>query len=159
MVDHGKTEEQKMDVYREWTSIVNGITLMPSLLPDNSCEDKKQYVHNAKLMQRPPFCAMPFQMLMISWDGRVSACCLDWCYNIVLGNAKHQSLKEIWQGPGFQALRKASLAGSFPKGSPCEHCEFWQLNFEPKEEPILEGHATINYANMYKAVKRNPEKQ
>jgi radical SAM protein with 4Fe4S-binding SPASM domain len=157
MVDHGKTEEQKMEVYREWAHIVDGITLMPSLLPDNSCENKSEYCQGLKLARPPDFCSIPFDMMMISWDGKVSACCLDWCYKIILGNATRNSLRAIWQGSRYQALRKAAIANSFPIGSPCERCDFWKLNFEPREESILDGTATMKFEYVYKKVKKNPE--
>ena len=152
MVDHGKTEQQKMDVYREWVSVVDGITLMPSLLPDNSCENKNEYAQGSRYAKSPEYCAIPFDMMMISWDGKVSACCLDWCYKLVLGNATREKLTQIWQGSKYQALRKAALTHAFPKGTLCEKCEFWQLNFETKEVPILNGNATMKYEYLYKKI-------
>jgi len=54
----------------------------------------------------------------------------------------------------YHALRKASLKNVFPPG-PCHNCEFWKINFEPKEEQILDGKATMNYGYIYKTIKKN----
>ena len=41
MVDHGKTDDQKMEFYSEWVQLVDGIELIPSILPDNTWENKE----------------------------------------------------------------------------------------------------------------------
>lgn len=150
MVDYGKTEEQKLAVYREWVPYVDKITLIPSLLPDNTWENKNSF-DKTQLASPPAFCLVPFQMFSVSWDGNVTGCCLDWSYTLNLGNANNTPLKEIWQGPKYQALRKSVFLKSY-QAVICRKCDFWKINFKPAEEVILGGKALLHYGYIYRTV-------
>ncbi len=154
MVDHGKTENQKLEFYKEWVYLVDGIELLPSILPDNTWENKNTLPQNIKLAPTPSFCPVPFETAVIWWDGKVTGCCFDPKLKMVLGDAAKESIKEIWQGEKFQRLRKAVLTNTFSIGSPCYNCEFWKVNFEPWDEPILNGKATIQYGYIYRKIKK-----
>lgn len=155
MCDYGKTEEQKTDVYSAWYSIVDGITLIPSIRPDNTWENKEASCRDHKIGKPPAFCPFLFDTIVVSWNGKVTGCCLDYVFKLDLGDATKESLKQIWQGPKYKALRKAALANAFPVDSPCRGCEFWKVNFTPKEECILNGQAKIKYGYIYRKVTKN----
>jgi hypothetical protein len=154
MVDYGKTEEQKNDVYREWAPFADSITLIPALLPDNSWGNKNDFLGSSLLDEQPIFCSLPFKMMIISWAGTVSGCCIDYCYKLKVGNANQEPLSQIWKGPKYQALRRAVLARTYPVGSPCFKCDYWKINFVVTEKPILNGEAIIEYRNMYRIVRK-----
>jgi radical SAM protein with 4Fe4S-binding SPASM domain len=154
MCSYGKTEEQLMDVYREWTQHVDRITLIPSISSDNSIDNRENFLKGSKMVQPPSFCTYPFDLMAVSWTGEVTGCCLDYAFKLQLGDASKSSLRDIWKGSNYHALRKASLKNVFPPG-PCHNCEFWKINFEPKEEQILDGKATMNYGYIYKTIKKN----
>ena len=153
MCEYGKTEEQKLDVYREWIPFVDSITLIPSILPDNTWEDKDEASRTLGTIKPPNFCCFPLEIMAISWDGKVTGCCLDYIFKMDLGDAKKESLKQIWRGARYQSLRRAVVTNSFPVESPCRKCEFWQINFEPREQPILNGTGSITYGYIYRIIK------
>ena len=153
MCDYGKNEEEELEVYREWTPFVDGITLIPSIRFDNTIENKEG-LQRLETLGPPPFCIFPFDTLAIGWDGKVTGCCLDYVFKMVLGDATKESIKEIWRGKKFQALRKAALTNSFPVNSPCSKCEFWKLNFQRRQELILNGKAKIEYSYIYRKIKK-----
>jgi radical SAM protein with 4Fe4S-binding SPASM domain len=154
VVDCGKTEEQKLELYREWIPLVDGISLIPSILPDNTWENKKLISQTHKTVKPPKFCNFPFETIAISWDGKVTGCCLDYVFKMDLGDVKKHSIKQIWEGSKFQDLRKTVSTNTFPVDSPCFGCEFWQVNFEPKEETILKGKAKIKYGHIYRNIQK-----
>jgi len=154
VVDCGKTEEQKLAIYREWIHRVDGISLIPSILPDNTWENKNNISQTHKTTTPPKYCNFPFDTLAISWDGKVTGCCLDYIFKMDLGDVTKESIKQIWQGSKFQALRKAAIKNSFSGGSPCYTCEFWQINFEPKEVSILDGKAKMKYGHIYRNIEK-----
>lgn len=154
MVDHGKTEDQKLEFYREWVHIVDEIELLPSILPDNTWENKNNLPPNIKTAPPPAFCSSPLNTMIICWDGKVTGCCFDTHINMVLGDASKESIKKIWYGAKFQELRKAVLTNTFPVNSPCYKCEFWQVNFEPMYEPILDGKAAIEYSGTIRKIRK-----
>ena len=155
MCDYGKTEEQKMDVYREWVPFVDYITHIPSILPDNTWENKDESASSLKIISAPKFCSFPFNTMAISWDGRVTGCCLDYIFKMGLGDATCESLKDIWRGQRYRSLRKAVMKKTFSVGSPCRTCEFWQINFEPRQELILNGAAKMTYGYIYRKIEKN----
>ena len=154
VVDCGKTEEEKRELYRKWIHLVDGISLIPSILPDNTWENKKTISQTHKTISPPKFCSFPLDTIAISWDGKVTGCCLDYVFKMDLGDVTKKSIKEIWEGSRFQVLRKSVLTNTFFDGSPCSGCEFWKINFEPKEEIILDGTAKINYGHIYRTIQK-----
>jgi len=154
MVDCGKTEDQKMDVYREWVPFVDWINLIPYLLPDNTWGNKNDFLGSYKIAKPPDFCRVPFQMMIIAWNGKVTGCCIDYSGKMKVGDATRASLSQIWQGSGFQALRRSVLARTYPEGSPCTNCEFWKINFKPAKENLLGGKAVMEYGYIYRIVKK-----
>ena len=155
MVDYGKTEEQKNNVYSEWAPFADSITLIPALLPDNSWGNMNDFAGSPLIAEQPPFCHVPFNMMIISWNGNVTGCCIDYCYKLKVGNALKEPLRQIWQGPRYQALRRSMLAREYSPGSPCIKCDFWKINFKPTEKTILNGKAIMQYTNMYRIVKKS----
>lgn len=150
VVDYGKTEKQKMDIYREWLPFVDEIDLIPCINHDKTCA-----VHDRhKTVLPPAFCRVPFQMMIIGWDGKVTGCCIDYMYKLQVGDATKEAIREIWHGLRYQTLRKAALANTFPVGSPCQKCEFWKINFEPAEEELPDGTAVMKYDYMYRIIRR-----
>jgi MoaA/NifB/PqqE/SkfB family radical SAM enzyme len=68
-------------------------------------------------------CPYIFYSFTVHWDGVVSACFLDWDKRIVIGDAKADSLKSIWNGASLRGLRKAMLCGK-RHGTPiCQDCD------------------------------------
>jgi len=159
MCSYGKTEEQLMDVYRSWTPYVDRITLIPSTSSDNSIDNRENYFKGSKMIQPPPFCTYPFDLMAVSWIGEVTGCCLDYSFRLNLGDASKSSLKAIWRNPQYHTLRNTCLKNDFPPG-PCHNCEFWKINFETKDEQILAGTAILHYGYIYKSItKKNSFKR
>ena len=60
-----------------------------------------------------PFpCSEPWSNLNINASGEVRPCCFN---DIVLGDLTRQSIEEIWNGPGYTALRRDMAAGRVPE--------------------------------------------
>lgn len=69
-------------------------------------------------------CLEPFKEICVRANGDVVPCCQDLTSHHVLGNAKEQSLMEIWNGAPYRNLRKslatAGLLGELPRM--CREC-------------------------------------
>jgi radical SAM protein with 4Fe4S-binding SPASM domain len=158
MVDYGKTEDQKLEFYREWVHLVDGIELIPSILPNNTWENKDSLPENIKTANPHAFCSIPLNTMIISWDGKVTGCCFDTNLDLALGDVNKDSLKKIWNSSKFQNLRKAVVTNTFPVDSPCYRCEFWKVNFEPLDELILDGKARIEYGGAIRKIRSTSKK-
>ncbi|MEW6078992.1 MAG: radical SAM/SPASM domain-containing protein [Thermodesulfobacteriota bacterium] len=98
------------EVRREWETRVDLVTAQP-LVSQKENRRKKRCMH---LWRR---------MVVLS-DGRVVPCCVDAEGELILGDAKLESVGKIFNGPAMRRLRRLHIRGQFPKL--CSHCnEFY----------------------------------
>ena len=67
-------------------------------------------------------CNQPWQRMIVARDGMVYPCCSDWYCTYPIGDAKKQSLKEIWTGKPMEDLRNLNRAGRLNDADPCKNC-------------------------------------
>jgi sulfatase maturation enzyme AslB (radical SAM superfamily) len=58
--------------------------------------------------------------LVVLQDGRVTVCCVDHEGELAVGDARRQTLRQIWRGPAMRRLRAAHACGDLP--SICASC-------------------------------------
>ncbi len=83
-------------------------------------------------------CSMPFYMLQIHTDGRISPCC-EQRLKIPLGNVSESSLPDIWNGIKFNRFRCAMLDGLNNMSGLCKVCRTYRNGMYP--EDILDNDA------------------
>ena len=67
-------------------------------------------------------CPYIFYSFSLNSDGSASTCFLDWSRDLIIGDAKNESVKEIWFGDKMKAFRKMMLEQK-RKGHPvCGNC-------------------------------------
>ena len=67
-------------------------------------------------------CPYIFYSLTVNTDGSASLCFMDWERKLIVGNARTQSIPDIWNGPTLRAHRIAHLQGLRKKNQTCAHC-------------------------------------
>lgn len=67
-------------------------------------------------------CQSPWQRMCIDFEGRVVQCHADYLEKNVLGDARKQSLYEIWHGEPFKRVRKLQKNKQSFKLKPCREC-------------------------------------
>lgn len=80
-------------------------------------------------VKRDP-CSMIFRLMSVCWDGKVSLCCLDSEAEVLLGDVRETSIKEIWHSPNLQDVRQAHLDADFGRIPLCAKCsigDVWWL--------------------------------
>jgi radical SAM protein with 4Fe4S-binding SPASM domain len=86
-------------------------------------------------------CAYPWQQMVIDLTGEVVPCCFWSGYGNTgkpLGNTNVDTLEAIWNGPDYQALRRANASGNL-EGHPCNKCMAYAWaggNYPPFSSPI-----------------------
>lgn len=60
---------------------------------------------------RPHPCMYLWQGVTVMWDGRVVPCCYDYDAKMVMGDLRHETLDEIWNGAQYVELRANERAG------------------------------------------------
>lgn len=103
-------------------------------------EDKKYEIKN------PP-CPLPFNSLHITYEGYLTACCIDFQNYLVVSNLNETSLEDAWKSEEFIKLREMHLNNAL-EGTLCYNC-LNNKNIEVK--PLLPEYATyFNYDNFSK---------
>ncbi len=80
----------------------------------------------AKLRKTRTICPSPFSTMLITFDGFVSPCCVDWSRKAVVGTINEDNLTKIWNGPALNKLRNTFIAGEKSKLPACAVCHYMQ---------------------------------
>jgi radical SAM protein with 4Fe4S-binding SPASM domain len=91
----------------------------------NDVTDRGQGGHMAVGDQRAVSrrrCPQPWQRMVVSSDGTVVPCCLDWSKQWVIGDATREPLAAIWRGARMQAMREVQREGRLDETIPCRGC-------------------------------------
>jgi len=68
-------------------------------------------------------CPYVFYSFMVHSDGYASLCFLDWNKKLIIGDAKNESLKSLWQDASFVEFRKMMLRKERKSNSVCKKCQ------------------------------------
>lgn len=68
-------------------------------------------------------CAQPFWMIGINFDGTVSPCCVDWSRSLLIGDARRESVGDIWRGDALRRIRMKQVRGQRRELPPCATCQ------------------------------------
>jgi MoaA/NifB/PqqE/SkfB family radical SAM enzyme len=88
---------------------------------------------------RGAFCSFPWRQLAVLVDGRATACCVDAEGEIVLGDARTQHIREIWNGPELRKIRDGFERNRalHPKCATCTVRHHREEFFPPLAAPAL----------------------
>lgn len=102
--------------YEFWKELVDEVAI-------TQYEERKDTYNNQRTEQGSR-CARLWQRVYIWWDGAVSPCDVDYLKKLTMGNAKDDSIKNIWCGESFMKIRELHRCGERGKISPCNRCDF-----------------------------------
>jgi len=83
-------------------------------------------------------CPQAFFTMQINPDGKVVPC-YQISYPGIMGDNKHQTLQEIWNGEAYRSFRRAMLEGRSIANEVCRQCNFIQYRLFPEDD--LQGAA------------------
>ncbi len=67
-------------------------------------------------------CCPIFYTLVMNFDGTFSLCCVDWKNQLIIGDLKKNSIKEIWNSERLYAHQVQHLKGERFRNTVCRHC-------------------------------------
>jgi MoaA/NifB/PqqE/SkfB family radical SAM enzyme len=73
-------------------------------------------------IQHVETCPYIFYSMSVNADGLVSACFLDWARKLIIGDARIQGIKEIWDGRELFHFQQANLEGHRRGNPTCAAC-------------------------------------
>ena len=107
MVIGKDTEDGAKDFEKRWTSVADTVRMQRQ----NTYEKKERTKSCFELWRGN---------IVIHWDGTVVPCFIDYDATVKLGDAKKQSISEIYNGDSFQKIRVMHAKGKFP--GICHYC-------------------------------------
>lgn len=78
-----------------------------------------------------PICPYVVSLAHVLQDGSVPMCSNDWANREMLGNLRHNTLREIYNSPRMQEIRELMRQGRYEEIEACRHCSFWQEWLRP----------------------------
>jgi len=69
-------------------------------------------------------CVKPFRQINITYDGRAILCCQDWQFTQVLGDAKRETLLDIWTNEFYDKIRNELKNYNRANNLLCAKCDF-----------------------------------
>jgi len=118
---------ERMAFVRYWTDRVDEVSVGEVYDRDYRIISKR--INHSSQMQRVQ-CGIPWETCVVRWNGIVVPCSN--CFAIgmdgehVLGDARRQTLTEIWNGPALRRLRRRTEHWDIA-GTICEKCERWNM--------------------------------
>ena len=108
-------------------------------------------MYDQKIKNYKEICPFTFMYLHINWDGTTSPCTLDWPRKVLIGNAKYESAKDIWNGDKLAKLQLAQLDGNRDKIDFCNDCSAPMVCCDE----YLDPHADAIREKMFPNAKKN----
>lgn len=115
MVVFKETENDVGRLYEEWGSVADRVQLIPRFVSG------KRTVRCRELWRG---------IIVVLCDGRVSICCADYEGEAIVGDARKQTLAEIWNSKKMRECRRAHIKGKFPPI--CENCNEYETDLVSK---------------------------
>jgi MoaA/NifB/PqqE/SkfB family radical SAM enzyme len=83
----------------------------------------------SKPESKSPPCSMVFNRFHITWEGYLTACCVDFANNLIVADLNNSTLKESWYNETFTELRNRHIMNKL-QGTLCYNCLY------NKDEPV-----------------------
>lgn len=135
------SEEDKKYFYEKFGNICDSIFIENIVNQDESYNydelkklktDFNEGQYGEKL-QELVACPNIFFMMVVNSNGTVSPCCVDWKRQLIIGNAKNESLVDIWNGENLRKLQLLHLKRERYKHSICSKCNFLKYSTDSRD--------------------------
>lgn len=130
MVELEENAGEREEWLNYWKSKVNKtdkVQLMPMhTWSGKVAEEKRERI----LFYADKPCISVFSSFTINYDGIVQLCDSDIEQQVVVGDIKKESIREIWQGEKFEKIRKHHADGERNNIEICRGCDHWSREFK-----------------------------
>ena len=116
------SETERLSFLSQFDGLIDEIRLREVSTWGNTFKESNDFSFRKNRITYPP-CPRLWSTSVITWNGNVVPCIYHANHEIILGNLKEETFRDIWNGEKMMALRESMLNGSYLDFSPlCEHC-------------------------------------
>ena len=90
-------------------------------------------MHESQFTEERYPCLYPWERTLINPRGELAFCPQDWVHGSVVGNYQNVSVRDLWSGDIYKALREAHLNNDFSCHEYCGQCPDWAQTRWPGE--------------------------
>jgi pyruvate-formate lyase-activating enzyme len=149
-----KENDSETEAFRAyWTPLVDYVMIrqLHSAVGAISLEktDEAAARSGAPKIERFP-CAHLWKRLTVDFAGEIKFCAHEWMGNrdVVLGNARDSTLREVWAGPALASIRARHVSGDHRPGFICTTCtdwasSKWDFGYERLVDHVVFGTPTL----------------
>lgn len=132
IIDSGLSDDEKNKFLADFSSISNGINI-DTLMGWSLCQQKdfrlgmavdKGMNGQTPIKNSRKICPLPFYTMAVNFNGMVSVCCVDWSWGTIIGDARKESLIDIWTGKRMKEFRMCHLRQERSKIAACASCHY-----------------------------------
>lgn len=130
MVELDENVDEREGWLRYWraqTGDRDKVQLMPMHTWSGKIADEKR--EQIEFYSDKP-CVSVFSSFTINYDGKVQLCDSDIEQQEIMGDVKEKSIKEIWQGEKFEAVRRWHANAARNNVKICQGCDHWSRIFK-----------------------------
>jgi radical SAM protein with 4Fe4S-binding SPASM domain len=123
----GMTEnsDQLEDFKVFWKGIADQILISPYHNYGGGTKDRSLSSQKKAACRYP--CLVTWFNPVVLWDGLVTTCCVNYMKNeLIMGDAKVNTIEEIWMNDKYQKLRGDMIKGDLSDWKTCRKCTYWQ---------------------------------
>lgn len=116
--------EHELDGFVEyWAPYVDFFSIQQYINPfEKKTRDQELFFASSREVLTDFRCQQPWQRMTVRYDGRVLPCCSFYAENLVIGDTRRQTIKEIWDSPEMRHLQEIHAAGEYTKNEICRQC-------------------------------------
>ena len=106
-----------------WTQYVDFFSIQQYMNPfENRKKPEELLFANSRELVSEFHCPQPWQRMTVRYDGRVLPCCSFYAENLVIGDVRRQTIKEIWDSPEMRKLQDMHASGEYYDNPVCKQC-------------------------------------
>jgi radical SAM protein with 4Fe4S-binding SPASM domain len=72
-------------------------------------------------------CQFWWSTMAVNWNGTVSVCSVDYSGEVLLGDLKRQSIRDIYCGDHYRRYRRNMMEGNYASHPLCARCTVWKV--------------------------------
>jgi radical SAM protein with 4Fe4S-binding SPASM domain len=118
-----KDEDIEHNIKKRWPDAIISIR---DVVAGRVDKDVTEYINKGRDFSNREPCTQAFARLIIHHDGRVNACCPATSNDLILGDFKTQTIKEIFNGKPAKSLRQRLKNKTMFHLNPCKTCSSFE---------------------------------